>query len=115
MLGHIELPVRDPLASLAYYVDTWGFELVANQGDRFIWVKKGSIELLLRPGSPFPGPSHKDSINFVLYSDDVVRDVAAATARGVSFTKRANCHHFRDPDGYWWQLVDPGADHSGGA
>lgn len=113
-IGHVELPVKDPLVSLAYYVMTLEFELTANQADTFVWIKKGSIELLLRPGVPHPGPSAHDGVNLVLYSDDLRADVARLEARGVTFELADNCYQFRDPDGYWWQLVDPQADHAGG-
>ena len=97
--GHLELPTSDPAASMAYYVDTLGFELVANQGDTFIWVKKGGLEILLRPRGDYPMP------NVVFYSDDPASEVEGARRQG-------ECWHFEDPDGNGFQVVDPGADHS---
>lgn len=114
IIGHVELPVKDALVSQAYYVEKLGFELVSNQADTFVWVRKGSLELLLRPGSPSPGSAHPDAINLVLYSDDLGTDIAALESRGVQFERVHNCFHFRDPDGYWWQIVNPNEDHSGG-
>ena len=56
----------------------------------------------------------KNSVNLVVYSDDVATDLGRLHAAGVATTERASCHHFQDPDGYWWQLVDPTVDHSAG-
>lgn len=112
-LGHVEIPVSDPLASLAFYRDVLGFALEVNQADRFVWMTSGGTTLLLRPG--FAGAPDEDLAehNLVLYSDDLATDAARLQKAGVRFTERANCLHFRDPDGHWLQLVDPGADHSG--
>lgn len=112
-LGHVELPVSDSLRSMAFYVDTLGFKLEVNQADRFIWVTSGDVVLLLRPG--FAGVPDDDlaGVNLVLYTSALDAARAALEARGVAFESRANCLHFRDPDGHWLQLVDPGHDHSG--
>lgn len=37
-LGHVELPVHEPLRALGFYRDVLGFELEVNQADRFIWM-----------------------------------------------------------------------------
>ena len=49
--GHIELFVKDPIQSQEFYCGVLGFELVSNQNNQFVWIKKDSIEILLRPGS----------------------------------------------------------------
>ena len=62
--GHIELAVSDPMAALAYYTGSLGFELVANQNDTFIWLKKDDVEFLLRPQGDYDLPC------VVFYSED---------------------------------------------
>ncbi len=113
-LGHIEIPVTDPLRSLSFYRDVLGFHLEVNQGDQVIWMKSGDVEVMLRPGFESAPADDLAAVNLVLYSDDVASDANRLREAGVSFTERANCLHFRDPDGHWLQLVDPGEDHSGG-
>jgi catechol 2,3-dioxygenase-like lactoylglutathione lyase family enzyme len=50
-LGHIELFVADPIASRDFYRDVLGFEVTAEQHGKFIWLRPGDQEILLRPGS----------------------------------------------------------------
>ena len=45
------MQVSDPMASLAYYTGSLGFELVENQDETFIWLKKDGVEFLLRKGN----------------------------------------------------------------
>ena len=97
---------------MRYYVEVLGFELVANQGDRFIWVKCGAVEVLLKPGPGREPQTFEDASCIVLYTDDLDAQRAALTDRGVHTTAHGNCHHFQDPDGHWFQLVDPTEDHS---
>ncbi|MEW5992479.1 MAG: VOC family protein [Chloroflexota bacterium] len=113
-VGHVEVPVSEPLRSLSFYRDVLGFALEANQGDRHLWLANGEFVLLLRPG--FAGAPNDDvaGINLVLYTDDYSAAAARLRERGVAFTERANCLHLRDPDGHWIQIVDPSDDHSGG-
>ena len=47
-LGHLELFVRDPARSRDFYRDVLGFELLAEQGSDYIWIKSGDREILLR-------------------------------------------------------------------
>ena len=54
--GHLELFVNDPLASLPFYRDVLGFEVVTVQAKSFVWLKLGEQEILLRPGRPFSTP-----------------------------------------------------------
>jgi catechol 2,3-dioxygenase-like lactoylglutathione lyase family enzyme len=112
-LGHIELFARDVAASTAFYVDALGFELVAEQdGGRFVWVRLGEREVLLRPGEPPPPARDYDrtGVGLILYSDNIVDDVARLRQSGVScdaMPGEPGCFTFHDPDGHWWQLVDP--------
>jgi catechol 2,3-dioxygenase-like lactoylglutathione lyase family enzyme len=38
-IGHIELFVKDPLASKEFYESVLGFEVIAVQGSDFVWVR----------------------------------------------------------------------------
>jgi len=111
-LGHIEIPVSDPLRSLAFYRDVLGFALEVNQGDRFIWMTAGGVTLMLRPGFESAPDDDRAGFNLVLYSERLEEDAARLRAAGITFSERANCLHFRDPDGHHLQLVDPGDEHS---
>src|SRR5215212_8406941 len=112
-LGHIELFVRDPLEARSFYRDVLGFEVTAVQG-RHVWLRSGEIEILLRPGNN----SHADSYTaagaaIVLYTDDLPATRALLQRRGVTFSGNDGsdkCPTFRDPDGHWFQLVNP-AEH----
>jgi catechol 2,3-dioxygenase-like lactoylglutathione lyase family enzyme len=111
-LGHVELFVRDPMQSRAFYEDVLGFNVVAVQDERFVWVEKGAVELLLRPGAP---PAGRDDYAgsgtaLVLYTDDLPGEVRALSERGLNFAGCDGsdaCPTFRDPDGNWFMLVDP--------
>jgi catechol 2,3-dioxygenase-like lactoylglutathione lyase family enzyme len=112
-LGHIELFVRDPDAARRFYVALLGGVVVAEQGDgRFLWVRIGERELLLREGNPGPATSSYDDagVGLVLYSPVVDEDVARLTEAGVRclpIDGEPGCFTLRDPDGHWWQIVDP--------
>lgn len=47
--GHIELFVASPQESKRFYRDVLGFEVTVEQGEDFIWLKSGEVEILLRP------------------------------------------------------------------
>jgi len=101
-LGHIEFESVDPFATMRFYVDVLGFELVANQGDRFIWVKKDGVELLLRPKGDYALPS------MVFYADDPETEAARL---GLAFERKGTCLHFTDADGTSMQIVNPNDAH----
>ena len=73
-LGHLELFVRDPLLSIAFYRDQLGFRVVEIQVEHFVWLESNGMELLLRPGSPpLSAPTYEQTaIAFVLYTDDLL-------------------------------------------
>jgi catechol 2,3-dioxygenase-like lactoylglutathione lyase family enzyme len=111
-LGHIELFVRDPLQSRNFYCDILGFEVVAIQEEKFVWVRSGQLEILLRPGNAgIAAPEYWNApAGIVLYSDDLDRDAARLQKRGVQFRGTDGsdrCLTFTDLDDHWFQLVDP--------
>jgi catechol 2,3-dioxygenase-like lactoylglutathione lyase family enzyme len=112
-IGHVEIPSSDPMASLAFYRDMLGFQEEVVQAERFVWMTSGEVVLLIRPGFESAPENDLAGHNLVLYSSDLEGDAARLREKGVTFTERASCLHFRDPDGHWLQLVDPGGDHSG--
>lgn len=111
-LGHIELFVSNPMQSLEFYRDVLGFEVVAIQGEQFVWMKSGDTEVLLRPGSGTGDVPHynQTSAGFVLYTTDLSSTATALQERGLEFRGTdgsEQCLTFTDPDGHWFQLVNP--------
>ena len=111
-IGHLELFVDDPLASLSFYRDVLGFELVAVQEESFVWLRLGLQEILLRPGRPLSDvANYEDSrLAIVFYTTDLPGTVAALRQRDLVVEWMPNeesCYTFTDPDGNWFQLVDP--------
>lgn len=112
--GHIELFVSDVARSRAFYERVLGFEVVAVQ-PRTVWLRCGGVELLLRPRDasiPASDVSRYDAsaIAIVLYTDDLPTTVATLESRGLIFRGHDGadcCPTFTDPDGNWFQLVDP--------
>lgn len=110
--GHTEIFVKDPLRSKDFYENILGFELVEVQADKFVWLKLGEILFLLRPGSnELKANEYKDSNSgFVLYTDDIEKTHKEFIMRGLEFKGTDGsdeCLTFTDPDGNWFQLVDP--------
>ncbi len=113
-IGHIELFVRDPAAMKEFYTAVLGGEVTAEQADGLlVWVRLGEVEILLRPGTPDPSPDlYKLARSaIVLYTDDLDAQVAALKRRGLAFEgdDGPGCPTFRDPEGNWFQLTNPGA------
>jgi len=113
--GHLELFVADINAAKAFYMEVLGFELVAEQhGGKIVWLKLGDREFLLRPGKPpAAGNSYQQArAGIVLYTDDVGATLKQLQARGLNLRgdDGPGCHTFTDPDGNWFQLVNP--DHA---
>ena len=111
-IGHIELFVSDALKSKQFYENVLGFEVVAVQGEQFVWVKAGEVEILLRQGSPpKPAASYTQAgCGIVLYAEDLPVQLAVYRQRGLDLQPmpgEPDCHVFQDPDGHWFQLVDP--------
>src|SRR5262245_21165663 len=112
--GHIEIFASDTQRSRRFYEGVLGFEVTAIQG-QLVWLQKDNVEILLRPGQP-PAPAgrYQDApFGIVLYTDDLLSTMAELRGRGLVFKGTIDsdkCHTFTDPDGNWFQLVDPG-DH----
>lgn len=109
--GHYELIVRDPHKSLTFYRDYLGFELVSNQGDKYIWLQHSGSEILLKPGSPVVSPTYNSAANIVLYSDNLEEESKILQDKGLQLTCLNGCFLFTDPDGNWFQLVNPAGNH----
>lgn len=115
--GHLEIFVSDSEQAKAFYRDVLGFVLLQEQPGGFVWMRCGESEVLLRPGrSPraAAGKVYQDaSTAIVLYTGDLVANKAELESRGLTFRGTdgsERCLTFTDPDGNWFQLVDPG-DH----
>lgn len=111
-IGHTELFVRDPAASRDFYERVLGFEVVAVQHDgRIVWLRLGDAQILLRPGpAPAAAADYQHAGRaIVLYCDDL--DATLRTLAGRGLVLRGDdgpgCPTFTDPDGHWYQLVDP--------
>lgn len=110
-IGHIELFVCDVAQAKAFYLDVLGAELVADQGQT-VWVKLGEVELLLRGGlthSFFPERYQTAAYGLALYTENLDQTAAELQARGLAFKgdDGPGCLTFTDPDGHWFQLVNP--------
>ncbi|MBP9191696.1 MAG: VOC family protein [Ignavibacteria bacterium] len=110
--GHTEIFVKDPLKSKEFYEKILGFELVENQNDKFIWLKLGKNLILLRPGeNKLVTEEYKNSnTGFVLYTTDLESTRDILVTRGLEFLGTDGsdkCLTFTDPDGNWFQLVNP--------
>lgn len=108
-IGHIELVVRNPRKSVKFYCETLGFKLVQNQDDLFYWIELNGVEILLKPGKVMQAAQFKRTpINIVFYTDDLPQTKTNMEKNGVKFAgEDQGCPLFRDPDGHWFQLVNP--------
>ena len=110
--GHVEIFVRDPLRARAFYEQVLGFQVVDVQAGKFVWMRLGQSEILLRPGTGTVRPdTYQTSPQaIVLYADDLPAMMAELEERGLVFAGNdgsERCPTFTDPDGNWFQLVDP--------
>lgn len=110
-IGHIELFVKDPLHSKVFYESVLGFEVVSVQGSDFVWVRSGEMEILLRKGQPSRSLDYESSDHaIVLYTDDLKATQEHLAGHGLKcqlMPDSEKCLSFTDPDGHWYQLVDP--------
>jgi catechol 2,3-dioxygenase-like lactoylglutathione lyase family enzyme len=110
-LGHIELFVKDPSRSKQFYRDVFQFEIISEQG-KYIWLKSGEIEILLRPSKESPrAATYQDAtVGFVIYTDDLAATLARLREHGLTPCGEdgsPKCPTFTDPDGHWIQVVNP--------
>ena len=113
--GHIEIFVREPIKSKEFYVDILGFEHIETQGGKFVWLKMGEGLVLLRPGkSNFASDTYQTAnLAMVIYSDDTEKTLELYKQLGLVIKgDDTGCPVFTDPDGNWFQLVNPGESHS---
>ncbi len=115
--GHVELFVRDPAVARDFYRDVLGLRVDAEQGGgQFVWIDANGSPLLLRPAREVPSRAatyQSADQAIVLYTDDLDGSRAALESRGLVLAGTdgsPRCLTFTDPDGHWFQLVDPG-DH----
>lgn len=110
--GHIEIFSSDPLKAKDFYVDVLGFEVEEIQHDKFVWLRMNDTVILLRPGNNVNKAGEYSSSNsgFVFYTDDPEKTGNELIKRGLKFKGTdgpETCLTFTDPDGNWFQLVDP--------
>lgn len=110
--GHIEIFVKDPIKSKEFYVDKLGFKFITIQEDKFIWLKSGGIEFLLRPGENNLQSDKYDKCKMaiVLYTTNLDKKSVELAMKGIEFKETDGsdrCLTFTDPDGNWFQLVNP--------
>lgn len=110
-IGHIELFVHDITIAQHFYCGMLGGELVSSVEDA-LWISLGSIELLLRLGNREQEPEsyQEAAVGIVLYTDDLDRTTQVLKSRGMQFRGtdgNQRCLTFTDPDGHWFQLVNP--------
>jgi catechol 2,3-dioxygenase-like lactoylglutathione lyase family enzyme len=111
-LGHIEIFVTDPLQSKTFYEDVLGLEVVAVQAEKFVWLKSGDMEILLRPGkNPAAVELYQEAPTaLVFYTDNLTETPEKLKSRGLVFKGTDGsdtCLTFTDPDGNWFQLAQP--------
>ena len=111
--GHTEIFVRDPLAAKAFYTDVLGFELDVVQQEKFVWLRSDGATFLLRPSQDRRTAAtayQTADTAIVLYTDDLDTTKSLLESRGLVFAGTdgsPRCLTFTDPDGNWFQLVNP--------
>ncbi|WP_105441238.1 VOC family protein [Neorhizobium sp. T25_13] len=108
--GHIELFASNLHSSKTFY-ELLGWE-VTQASDSCVWLRMGGSELLLRRGSPTNrSTEYKDTaIALVLYCDELPQQIEKLSAQGIYPSGNdgsINEPTFKDPDGYWIQIVNP--------
>lgn len=116
-MGHIEVFVEDPMASKDFYCGMLGFELDTIQQEKFVWLRAGEYTILLRPaggsqtGNKSRGEEYRSAEKgFVLYTNDLETAKTDLESKGLVFKGTdgsERCLTFTDPDGNWFQLVNP--------
>ncbi|UZD90557.1 VOC family protein [Cognatishimia activa] len=123
-LVHVTLVVRDYDEAIAFYVETLGFDLIADtyqpeQDKRWVVVRprgsKGCSIVLGRLSDPrqeeFIGDQTGGRVSFFLQTDDFWRDYKLFKERGVSFEREPKEESygtvavFKDLYGNLWDLI----------
>ena len=110
--GHIELFVRNPMDAKDFYSQGLGFQIEEIQQESFVWMNLDKLTVLLRPGRSADTPAtYQQAPNgIVLYTDDLPAARQKLEENGVEFKGTDGsdqCLTFSDPDGNWFQLVNP--------
>jgi len=110
--GHLEIFVTDVPRARHFYEQVLGLSLVRDDGGRFLWFDCGGLELLLRPGrTATSGAAYQGMpLALTLYTEGLESSRVELESRGLvfeGFDGTPGCPTFRDPDGNWFQLVDP--------
>jgi predicted enzyme related to lactoylglutathione lyase/uncharacterized protein YndB with AHSA1/START domain len=108
LLRHVEIFVSDPLKSKAFYEEVLGFTTTAVQSGKYVWMRLGDKQIMLRPGrGGVNGKAFDESqYNVVLCSDDAAAELERLQARGLEVRgDDQGCPTFADPDGNWFQLI----------
>lgn len=110
--GHLELFVRNPMQARDFYTNALGFKVQEIQLEEYVWLQLDGLMILLRPGTPPPAPQtyQRSASGIVLYTDNLENSRSELQERGVEFKGTDGsdrCLTFTDPDGNWFQLVDP--------
>lgn len=84
-LRHVEIFVSDPMKSKDFYQNVLGFQVETIQKEKYVWMKMGEKEILLRPRN---GPAntrqfHSSDSNIVLCSDDPVAELKRMKSVGL--------------------------------
>ena len=108
-IGHIELFVRNPAESRAFYERVLGFEVKAVQG-QLVWLKLGDSEFYCARGAIRAPHNNTEmlppALSFTritwmrLWQRCVPADWSYVEMMG------RNARLFTDPDGHWFQIVN---------
>ncbi|MEZ4869731.1 MAG: hypothetical protein R3C14_50870 [Caldilineaceae bacterium] len=81
------------------------------QDDTFVWLQLGGQEVLLRPATTLRQPTAAyaaTAVGLLLYTDTLAATVTQLRERGLQLVAQPDGSYlFTDPDGHWFQLVDP--------
>ena len=83
--GHLEIFAADPERSRDFYERVLGFEPTAVQPGGFLWLEKGGLEILIRPGRPpASAPCYEGcGVGLVLYTSRLGATLDELRARGL--------------------------------
>ena len=112
----VSIPVADPAAARAFYVDVLGFEVLRDNpmgpDQRWIQLAPAGSTASITLVTWFPQMPPGTVQGLVLTTDAIDADHAALTIRGLAISDPADAPWgryatFNDPDGNGWVLVQP--------